>query len=167
MAGSFLSHALHILKIIITFGDVLLLIMIFFDISHSLEDRKISTHCTIHSCSLSLIKLTLICFSQYNFFFAVNMAWNLVFFCWKFLIEISFSVFSDTFRSKNFQNSNLHLCFILNQYHRQTTPTPQHPATNQEDNWTVDTTQWTLLKLEQLGQSPWKPKDNQQPKQPY
>ena len=67
-----------------------------------------------------------------------------------FLIEISFSVFSHTFRSKNFQNSNLHLCFILNQHHRQTTPSSQHPATNQEDNWTVDTTQWTLLKLEHL-----------------
>ena len=54
----FLSQALHILKIIITFEDVLLVVLVFFDIFHGLEDRKISTKCTIHSCSLSLIKST-------------------------------------------------------------------------------------------------------------
>ena len=44
----FFSHALHILKIIITFEDVLLVILVFFDISHGLEDRKIGTHCPLH-----------------------------------------------------------------------------------------------------------------------
>ena len=44
----FMSHALHILKIIITFEDILLAQLIFFDISHGLEDKKIGTHYTIH-----------------------------------------------------------------------------------------------------------------------
>ena len=52
----FLSHALHILKIIITFEDVLLLILVFFDISHGLEDRKIGTHCPLH-LTLPILKI--------------------------------------------------------------------------------------------------------------
>ena len=54
----FLSHALHILKIIITFEDVLLIILDFFDISNGLEDRKIGTKCSLHLSSTSLLNTT-------------------------------------------------------------------------------------------------------------
>ena len=51
----FLSHALHIFKIIITFEDGLLVILVFFDISHGLEDRKSGTQCSLHLLSTSLV----------------------------------------------------------------------------------------------------------------
>ena len=54
----FLSHALHILKIIITFEDVLLVQLVLFHISHGLEDRKIGTHCPLHLLSTSLERPT-------------------------------------------------------------------------------------------------------------
>ena len=43
----FFSHVLHIIKIIITFQDVLMVLLGFFDISHGLEDREIGIHCTL------------------------------------------------------------------------------------------------------------------------
>ena len=117
-----------------------MVVLVFFDIFHGLEDRKISTKCTIHSCSLSLMKLTLICFSQYNFFFALNMAWNLVFFCWKFLVEISSSVLSDTSRSRIFKIQT-YICVLswINITDRQLLP---HNTLQQTKRTTG---QWTLL----------------------
>ena len=50
----FLSHTLHILKIIITFEDVILVLLVFFDISHGLGDRKFGSHCSLHLLSTSL-----------------------------------------------------------------------------------------------------------------
>ena len=44
----FLSHALHIPKIIITFEDVYLVKLVFIYISYGLSNRKIGTHCTNH-----------------------------------------------------------------------------------------------------------------------
>ena len=64
----FLSHALHIFKMIITFEGVLFVLLEFFVISHGLEDRKISTKCTIHSCSLSLLNLIALIFSFCYFY---------------------------------------------------------------------------------------------------
>ena len=57
MAGSFYQPRPSYSQIIIPFEDVLLVLLVFFDISHGLEDRKIGTHYSLHLLSTSLAKV--------------------------------------------------------------------------------------------------------------
>ena len=48
------SLTLHIFKIIMTFEDVLFVLLGFIDIFYGLQDRKFGTHCSLHLTSDSL-----------------------------------------------------------------------------------------------------------------